>query len=94
MATPGHPPTASTSLVSFCVGELFHSFTDLEDKIKSYKEQAFCELWKRDARTIAAARKRMGRPMKEELKYYELKYCCIHGGQPFKAKGRGIRSTS
>ena len=61
---------ASTILVSFSVGELLHCFTEMEDKIKAYKEQAFCELWKRDARTIAAARKRMERPMKEELKYY------------------------
>ena len=85
---------ASTGVVSFSVGELYHSFTELEAKITAYKQQAFCELWKRDARTVAAARKRMGRQMKEELKYYELKYCCIHGGQTFKAKGRGIRITS
>ena len=85
---------ALNHLVPFTVGELFRSFTDLEEKIKSYKERVFCELWKRGARTIAAARKRVGRPMNGELKYYELKYCCIHGGQPFKAKGKGIRTTS
>ena len=55
---------ALNHLVPFTVGELFRSFTDLEEKIRSYKEQVFCELWKRDARTIAAARKRVGRPMK------------------------------
>ena len=93
-AVSQHSRATSSSPVSFSVGDLFHSFTEVQDKIKAYKEQAFCELWKRDARKIAAARKRMGRPMKEELEYYELKYCCIHGGQPFKAKGRGIRSTS
>ena len=92
-AVSQHSRATSSSPVSFSVGDLFHSFTEVQDKIKAYKEQAFCELWKR-ARKIAAARKRMGRPMKEELEYYELKYCCIHGGQPFKAKGRGIRSTS
>ena len=28
------------------------------------------------------------------LKYYEVKFCCIHGGQAFKPKCKGRRNTS
>ena len=34
---------------------------------------------------IEAAKKRgVDRPLKPELKYFQLKYCCVHGGQKFK----------
>ena len=80
--------TASSIPVSFSVGDLFYSSPRWKTKSR-LTEQTFCELWKGDVRKIAAARKRVGRPMKEELEYYEFKYCYIHGGQPFKTKGRG-----
>ena len=80
--------------VTFTVGELFQTYDMLERKLDEYKQKNFVELWKRDARTIEAARKRIDRPLKAELKYYEVKFCCIHGGQSFKSKGKGMRSTS
>lgn len=84
-----------TSLtVEFSVGELFDSYEKLEAKVKHYSKCKFMEFWKRDARTIAAASKRLGRQMKPDLKYYELKLCCIHGGQKFRARGKGVRNTS
>jgi len=80
--------------VTFSVGELFKSFSELEQKLNAYKTKNFCEFWKRDARTVeSATRKRIDRPIKKELKYYEVKYCCIHGGQAFKPKGKGMRNT-
>ena len=81
--------------VEFVLGETFPSFLELEKKIGRYKKEKFVELWRRDARTIAAARKKgIDRHLSESLKYYEIKYCCVHGGQAFKPRGEGKRSTS
>ena len=79
----------------FIVGESFKTFEELEAKIAQYKKENFVKLWKRDCRTIAAAHKRgIDRPLNPSLKYYDIKYCCIHGGQTFKPRGAGKRSTS
>jgi len=80
--------------VTFTVGELFESYDQLERKLEEYKQQKFVQFWKRDTRTIEAARKRLDKPLKTDLKYYEVKFCCIHGGQAFKPKGKGRRNTS
>ena len=93
MAEAAVTETANTT-VTFSVGELFDSYSKLEEKLTAYKLDNCCEFWKRDARTVEAARKRLVRPIKPELRYYEVKFCCIHGGQAFKAKGKGMRSTS
>ena len=69
--------------VSFAVGDSFQSFEEVEDSIRRYKEVHFVEFWKKDTRTIQAASKRLNRPLLPRLKYYEVKYCCIHGGQRF-----------
>ena len=79
---------------SFVVGDTFASFAELQAKVDEYQRVNFVQFWKREAKTIEAARKRINRYLKPELKYYELKYCCIHGGQAFKGKSKGSRSTS
>uniref|UniRef100_A0A1X7TD69 ZSWIM3 N-terminal domain-containing protein n=1 Tax=Amphimedon queenslandica TaxID=400682 RepID=A0A1X7TD69_AMPQE len=61
----------------FKLGEKFSSFHDFESKLERHKSEKFVEMWTRVCRTIAAARKRgIDRPMKAELVYYQLKYCC------------------
>ena len=80
--------------VTFCVGDLFSTFQELDTKVKAYEKAHFVKFWKRDARTIEAAKKRLNKILKPELKYYEIKLCCIHGGQRFKSKGKGSRHTS
>ena len=80
--------------VSFAVGDTFESFDALVTKIKAYQQAKFVQFWRRDARTIEAAKKRLDRYLNPSLKYYELKFCCIHGGQAFKPKGKGMRNTS
>lgn len=83
------------SSYQFEVGEKFESFEAFESKLERHKNVVFAEFWKRDSRTISGARKRgVERPIKTELRYYEVKYCCILGGQTFKAKGKGKRCTS
>ena len=82
-----------TAPVSFSVGDKFPSFKQLEAKIKTYEEKNYVKFWKRDCRTIEAARKRMNRSLSENIKYYEVTYCCIHGGKKFKGRGEGKRSS-
>ncbi len=83
------PAVVGSMAAQFSVGETFESFEQL------FKKENFVELWKRDTRTIAAARKRgVDRPLSPCLKYYEVKYCCVHGGQAFKPRGQGQRCTS
>ena len=51
----------AASGVSFSLGERFRSFGELEDKLKRYEESTFTKFWKRDCRTVEAARRRMAR---------------------------------
>jgi len=86
---------AASNVTSFTLGESFRSFEELEVKVEMFKKDNFIELWKRDARRIAAARRRgINHPLSASLKYYEVKYCCIHGGQAFKPRGKGKRLTA
>lgn len=88
------PVTEAVTDVTFTVGELFESYDQLERKLEEYQRKKFVQFWKRDTRTIEAARKRLDKPLKTDLRYYEVKFCCIHGGQTFKPKGKGRRNTS
>ena len=80
--------------VLVAVGKKFSSFADLERAITLFEERNFVKFWKREARTIEAAKKHIDRHINPKLKYYELKYTCIHGGQKFRPKGKGNRDTS
>ena len=82
------------SSIGFRVGDVFRSSEEFESALKQYKESCFVEFWWRDSRTIEARKRGIDRPLKAELKYYELKYCCIHGGQNFRSKGKVTRNTS
>lgn len=84
----------STNVVGFCVGDSFPTFQELDEQVKAYEKAHFVQFWKRDARTIETAKRRLNKFIKPELKYYEIKLCCIHGGQRFKSKGHGSRHTS
>ena len=87
--------SAGSRSVTFSVGDKFGTFQELENALESYKKECFVDFWKRDSRTIEASRKRgVDRPLKSKLKYFELRYCCIHGGQRFKPRRQGVRSTS
>lgn len=79
--------------VSFSVGEAFSNYDDLNSKITRFERKNFVKLWKRDSRSVEAASKRLNRDLSDKIKYYEVTFCCIHGGKKFKAKGEGIRTT-
>ena len=80
--------------VSFVLGETFFTFPALEEKLRLYQQQNFVQLWIRDSRTVSAAKKRLTRNVKDSLRYYEIKYCCIQGGVGFKSRGKGKRTAS
>ncbi|KAH9372345.1 hypothetical protein HPB48_001598 [Haemaphysalis longicornis] len=86
-----------TGKVRLAVGDRFRSFDELEARITQYSEENCVQLWKRDARTIAAANNRVGKlasKMSEGLKYYQIRYCCIHGGAKFVSTNKGARESS
>ncbi|KAH9363138.1 hypothetical protein HPB48_011894 [Haemaphysalis longicornis] len=77
---------AATRDVNFSVGDKFSSFAELEEKIDRYCSANYVKVWKRDARTIQAAKKRVGKiaaGMSDALKYQTVKFCCIQGGKKF-----------
>lgn len=79
------------------VGERFESFAELEARITRFCAANSVQLWKRDARTIEAAKKRAGNiasRMPAALKYYQVRFCCIHGGLKFVSSSKGSRKSS
>ncbi|XP_065895227.1 uncharacterized protein [Dysidea avara] len=77
----------------FTVGDLFFNYEDVSKRLEAYERATFTKFWKRDARTVAAASKRLARTISPSLKYYEVKFCCIHGGQSFRPQGKEQRNT-
>jgi hypothetical protein len=73
---------------SFHVGEKFSSFEELDKKINAYTRKTYIDLYRKEARTIAAAVKEKRISSKKvknnTLKYSEIQYSCIHGGKQFK----------
>ena len=68
--------------MDFSVGDTFSSYTQLEEKLKSYQSTNYVQMWKRDSRTIVTAQKRMpNRRFNPDIKYCELWYSCVHGGR-------------
>ena len=79
--------------MSLTVGDKFQSFALWEEAVKKYELENYVQLWRRDARTIQAAKKRLtsttDRQFNEDLQYYELKYCCIKGGRKYTTRTTG-----
>ena len=75
----------------FYVGQRFSSLDGLEGLKSKYEDDNFCELWKKDVRTLAAAQKRVPKRIaiaNLALYYYSLLLSCKFGGEP---KKRNIR---
>ncbi len=86
---------ASSPRVTFEIGESFHSYSDLEAKVKSYEKSRSIQLTHRDSRTLEAASKRVPKRVegaKPELKYYNIHLTCLFGGKKYKNKGSGERT--
>ena len=77
---------------AFRIGETFSTFSELEEKIRQFKDNAFIDLYRRDSKTIEKAN--VKRHIKAELRFYRIKYACVFGGRKFKSFSKGERSTS
>ena len=74
---------------AFFVGKMFESIAEFEAAKKQYEECHYCELWKRDVRTLTSASKRVPKRVSianKELLYYSLKLSCKFGGKEVKRK--------
>ena len=81
---------------SITIGDRFCSFVEVEARLAAFSKATFTQLWMRDARTISAAAKRTpnrAAVLNPDLKYYNVKYCCIHGGRTFQPEGQRHRQT-
>ena len=76
----------------FCVRDEFNSFDDLCDKISTFEQTQFVQLYIRRSRIIIAAYKRRTKKIyNEDFKYAEVDYACIDGGKNFKTTSTGER---
>jgi len=81
--------------VLFAVGEKFYTFEQLEEKILRLKEATGVELWKSGARTIDSARKSLAKLLSADLKYYQVRYSCLHSSRKLKTTtADGFSKTS
>ena len=81
---------ASSPRVTFEIpGESFHSYSDLEAKVKSYGKSRSIQLTRRDSRTLKA------RASKRAPKCVEsIHLTCLFGGKKYKNKGSGGHTIS
>lgn len=76
----------------FLEGETFRSYELLEERLQKHSDADFVHYWRRDTRTVEGALTKTSRPIALRLKYYSLRYACVHGGQKFAKRGQGQRS--
>ena len=79
---------------TFKVGDSFKTFDELEKRLKEFESVHYVKFWKREARTVEAATKKVNRYINPRLKYYQLKYTCIHGGQVFRVAQVGLATRA
>ena len=70
----------------------FATYEELRSFIADYQLENKVQLYIRDSRTIDAAQKCLPkRQLNAVLQYYQVTYCCVHGGRHYKSYGSGIR---
>ena len=79
----------------------FSSYEELQSKVDLYQKTKYLCLSKRTSRTIDAAIKQkslsqdsISAEKRTSLKYYMIKYTCIHGGRAYRNRSTGKRSSS
>jgi len=64
----------------------FDTYEEFDKLLKELSRKNFVHFWKRDCRTVEGAKKKTERYIDPKIKYYQLKYSCVHGGRMFKKK--------
>ena len=74
------------------VGDVFASYSQVEEAISAYEQHHFLQLYRRDSRSITAYEKRVTkRVSNRELRYSEVQFRCIRGGKKFASRSKGAR---
>lgn len=77
--------------------DTFTSYKELQDAVDLFEKENRVQFWKRDSKTITSAKYHaptLYKTVKDkvDLKYYYIKYACIHGGQAFRPKNKQLSS--
>ena len=75
----------------FYIGQRFESINELHEVKKSFEDTCFVELWKKDVRTLSAAKKRAPKcvaNINPSLQYYSILLACKFSGKPRKKTDR------
>ncbi|KAF0696681.1 PHD domain-containing protein, partial [Aphis craccivora] len=70
------------------IGSEFSSFNELENSLISYEAKHFCDFTKSNSRTIGGTKKGLKRYINPQLKYAEIDYVCVNGGE-YKNQSKG-----
>ncbi|XP_028131144.2 uncharacterized protein LOC114326888 [Diabrotica virgifera virgifera] len=73
-------------------GQLFSSFNEFNNILTQYEKDKRQKFVIKGSRSIKMTEKILKRKLKEDLKYYEVQYICVHGGA-VRRRGKGIRKT-
>ena len=66
-------------MASIQVGTLFSDYNSLPEEIQKYKADNFVKLYKKESRTVEAAKKCCpNKSFKPEIKYSEVVFACVH----------------
>ena len=72
------------TIMELSVGDSFSSFSELENKVKTYQTENSVEIWKTDTKIIATAKRRMPNcNFNSDIEYTEIwySYLGLHGGR-------------
>ena len=73
----------------FYIEKASESINELHEVKKSFEDTYFVELWKKDVRTLSAAKKRAPKrvaSINPSLQYYSILLACKFSGKPRKKK--------
>lgn len=73
------------------VGDRFSSFAEFKEKFDTAARDKLVRFSKRDSRTLAAAKRKVRRPLNPELEFYHLRYACFYS-QKNRPRGTGKRN--
>ena len=90
---PLHPLAVQViKMDGFSVGQLYSDYGELEEKVKDFENSCFVKLYKKESRTIEAARKRCpNKNFSDKIKYSEVAFGCIHNGKYKPNTKTGVR---
>ena len=74
------------------IGDKFSSLAALTDAVKLFEAEQHVTYWKRDSRTLAAAKRLcVNLQLNDAIKYFSIKFCCVKGGKKYDNANRGKR---